>query len=204
MPLKKGYFIKEDELAGIAIHNNCVIAERKVRMIADIIRNENVNKALSILERNQKSCVRDIKVLITNAITNLQNKCVNLKIDLFNTNELYIATINVDKASMLKRTLPAPHGRVLRINKRRSHIVVVVKPQKKTNIEKPSELKEKVENENELNKKLEDKTIKKNLNKKNGSANNENKNIENLGNNTNLKDKNNNNKNKNGTESKSN
>ena len=33
MPLKKGYFIKEDELAGIAIHNNCVIAERKVRMI---------------------------------------------------------------------------------------------------------------------------------------------------------------------------
>ena len=200
MPLKKGSFIKDDALAGIAIFNNCIISDRKVRMIANIIRNENVNKALAILNCNQKSCVRDIKKLLLNAVTNLETKCEKLKVNLFNTNELYISTINVDSASMIKRTLPAPHGRAFRINKRRSHIVIVVKPENK-NIEKIN-TKENSTNESNTttNKKKEkelDENIKKNTPEKT-------KNNKNLTNKVNLKDKNNNNKKENGTESKSN
>ena len=198
MPLKKGNFVKDDELAGIAIYNNCIISDRKVRMIANIIRKENVNKALAILGCNQKSCVRDIKKLLLNAVTNLETKCEKLKVDLFNTNELYISTINVDSANMIKRTLPAPHGRAFRINKRRSHIVIVVKPENKKENNTSKDSSEKKEIKTMVKK---EKTSTKNTEK---SVLKENKNKENLTSKVNLKDKNNNNKIENGTESKSN
>ena len=173
MPLKKGNFVKDDELAGIAIYNNCIISDRKVRMIANIIRKENVNKALAILGCNQKSCVRDIKKLLLNAVTNLETKCEKLKVDLFNTSELYISTINVDSANMIKRTLPAPHGRAFRINKRRSHIVIVVKPEnkKENNTSKDSsekkEVKTRVKKEKASTKNTEKSVLKENKNKEN-------------------------------------
>ena len=105
MPLKKGNFVKDDELAGIAIYNNCIISDRKVRMIANIIRKENVNKALAILGCNQKSCVRDIKKLLLNAVTNLETKCEKLKVDLFNKDKTFGKLLSFSTIALMIESL---------------------------------------------------------------------------------------------------
>jgi large subunit ribosomal protein L22 len=121
-------FNKTDSISGVAILNDSIIGPRKMRLIADLIRNESVDNAFSILSCNQKRCTDLFKKLLLSAVSNCEKKCESLKTDICDTKDLYISKICVDSAGMLKRTLPAPHGRAFRIRKRRSHVFLVVEP----------------------------------------------------------------------------
>lgn len=100
----------------------CPIAPRKLRMIADLIRKKNVERAMAILNCEQKKCCTYIKKLLVSAISIFTKNGLN-KIDYSN---LFVSIIKVDNGMMLKRLLPAPQGRGYRIRKRTSHITLIL------------------------------------------------------------------------------
>lgn len=110
--------------------NNCPTSPRKMRLVADIIRGENVNKALYILRYSKKEASERLEKLLLSAISNWQNK--NEDIDVENA-ELYVKEIYVDSARQLKRLRPAPQGRAHRIRKRSNHVTLVLGSKKAEN-----------------------------------------------------------------------
>lgn len=113
-------------ISGIAFLRKCVIAPRKMRMVADLIRGENVVLALNILKCEQKKCSAYFKKLLLSAMANYQRKCEMKKIENLNTKDLVISTLKVDGNGMLKRLLPAPQGRAFRIRRRLSNVSIIV------------------------------------------------------------------------------
>ena len=103
--------------------NNCPTSPRKMRLVADIIRGENVNKALYILRYSKKDASEKLEKLLLSAISNWQNK--NEEADVEDAN-LYVKEIYVDSARQLKRLRPAPQGRAHRIRKRSNHVTLVL------------------------------------------------------------------------------
>ena len=96
---------------------------RKMRLVADMIRGEKVDKALALLKFDPKHCSRDLEKLLLSAISNWENKNEDSSVE---DAELYIKTIFVDGGKMLKRLQPAPQGRAHRIRKRSNHVTLVV------------------------------------------------------------------------------
>lgn len=115
-----------EDISGIAFLRKCVIAPRKMRMVADLIRGKNVILALNILKCEQKKCSIYFKKLLLSAMANYQRKCEMKKIEDLNTKDLIISTLKVDGDGMLKRLLPAPKGRAFRIRRRLSNVSIVV------------------------------------------------------------------------------
>ena len=113
-------------ISGIAFLRKCVIAPRKMRMVADLIRGKNVVLALNILKCEQKKCSAYFKKLLLSAMANYQRKCEMKKIEDLNTKDLVISTLKVDGDGMLKRLLPAPQGRAFRIRRRLSNVCIIV------------------------------------------------------------------------------
>ena len=113
-------------ISGIAFLRKCVIAPRKMRMVADLIRGKNVVLALNILKCEQKKCSVYFKKLLLSAMANYQRKCEMKKIEDLNTKDLVISTLKVDGDGMLKRLLPAPQGRAFRIRRRLSNVSIIV------------------------------------------------------------------------------
>ena len=103
--------------------NNCPTSPRKMRLVADIIRGENVNKALYILRYSKKEASERLEKLLLSAIANWQNKNEDLDVEEAN---LYVKEIYVDSARQLKRLRPAPQGRAHRIRKRSNHVTIVL------------------------------------------------------------------------------
>lgn len=103
--------------------NNCPSSPRKMRLVADIIRGENVNKALYILRYSKKDASEKLEKLLLSAIANWQNK--NEDSDIEDAN-LYVKEIFVDSARQLKRLRPAPQGRAHRIRKRSNHVTLIL------------------------------------------------------------------------------
>jgi large subunit ribosomal protein L22 len=99
------------------------IAPRKMRLVADLIRGVAVKKAFAILQNEPKKCAIQIEKLLLSAVANWQIK--NTKASLESA-ELYVKTIYVDSAGMLKRLRPAPQGRAHRIRKRFSHVTLII------------------------------------------------------------------------------
>ena len=128
-------------ISGIAFLRKCVIAPRKMRMVADLIRGKNVVLALNILKCEQKKCSAYFKKLLLSAMANYQRKCEMKKIEDLNTKDLVISTLKVDGDGMLKRLLPAPQGRAFRIRRRLSNVSIIVgqKTLKKNETEKDFE-----------------------------------------------------------------
>ena len=116
--------IKEDKKSmAFAKLNNSQISPRKMRLVADMIRGERVNKALSILKFEPKVGAEKIEKLLLSAISNWQLQNEDAKIE---EADLYIKTISVDGGRMLKRLRPAPQGRAHRIRKRSNHVTIVI------------------------------------------------------------------------------
>ena len=113
-------------ISGIAFLRKCVIAPRKMRMVADLIRGKNVVLALNILKCEQKKCSAYFKKLLLSAMANYQRKCEMKKIEDLNTKDLVISTLKVDGDGMLKRLLPAPQSRAFRIRRRLSNVSIIV------------------------------------------------------------------------------
>jgi large subunit ribosomal protein L22 len=103
--------------------NNCPTSPRKMRLVADQVRGESIDKALAILKFSPKEASRRLEKLALSAIANWQSKNESEDIE---KAALYISEIKVDGGSMLKRLRPAPQGRAHRIRKRSNHVTVVL------------------------------------------------------------------------------
>tara|TARA_B100000963_G_scaffold20815_3_gene15723 strand:- start:1869 stop:2279 length:411 start_codon:yes stop_codon:yes gene_type:complete len=103
--------------------NNCPTSPRKMRLIADLIRGMDVEKALAELEHNPKEASHRMQKLLLSALANWETKNEGKRMD---DNDLYISEVKVDSGRMLKRIQPAPQGRAHRIRKRSNHVTLVV------------------------------------------------------------------------------
>ena len=103
--------------------NNCPTSPRKMRLVADQIRNVEVNKALDILHFSPKEASGRLEKLLKSAIANWQQKNEGVRIE---DSELFVKEIFVDSGRMLKRVQPAPQGRAHRIRKRSNHVTLII------------------------------------------------------------------------------
>jgi large subunit ribosomal protein L22 len=106
-----------------AVLRNCPSSPRKMRLVADLIRGESVNRALDILRYNAKDASKKLEKLVMSAVSNWQVKNESVRLE---DSNLIIKEIMVDQARMLKRIRPAPQGRAYRIRKRSNHVTVVL------------------------------------------------------------------------------
>lgn len=106
-----------------AVLRNCPSSPRKMRLVVDLIRGEEVNKALDILKFTNKDAARPVEKLLMSAISNWQQKNEGSRIE---DNQLYVSEVFVDQGRTLKRIQPAPQGRAHRIRKRSNHVTLVV------------------------------------------------------------------------------
>ena len=103
--------------------NNCPTSPRKMRLVADMIRGEKVERALHLLKFSNKEASRKVEKLVLSAIANWEAKNEDASLE---DADLFIKEIKVDGGSMLKRLRPAPQGRAHRIRKRSNHVTVVL------------------------------------------------------------------------------
>ena len=103
--------------------NNCPTSPRKMRLIADLIRGMDADKALAELKLNPKEASGRMEKLLLSALSNWETKNEGKRMDEAN---LYVSEIRVDSGRMLKRIQPAPQGRAHRIRKRSNHVTLVV------------------------------------------------------------------------------
>ena len=97
------------------------IAPRKVQIVLDLIRNKPVDEAAAILKHTPKAACEPLAKLLKSAIANAEN---NNDMDV---SRLYVAECFVCQGPTLKRIRPRAHGRAFRINKKTSHINLVLK-----------------------------------------------------------------------------
>tara|TARA_B100000945_G_C20422564_1_gene618727 strand:- start:2963 stop:3370 length:408 start_codon:yes stop_codon:yes gene_type:complete len=102
---------------------NCSISPRKMRLVADQVRGQKIDKAISILKFSPKEASIKLEKLLISAISNWQSKNESEDIEKAG---LIIKEIRVDSAGMLKRLRTAPQGRAHRIRKRSNHVTVVL------------------------------------------------------------------------------
>jgi len=104
-----------------AVLRNCPTSPRKMRLVVDMIRGMEVNRALDVLRFSPKEASRRVEKLVMSAIANWQAKNEGARLEESN---LFITEIFVDSGRMLKRIQPAPQGRAHRIRKRSNHVTV--------------------------------------------------------------------------------
>ena len=103
--------------------NNCPTSPRKMRLIADLIRGLDADRALAELKLNPKEASGRMEKLLLSALANWETKNEGKRMD---ENNLYVSEVKVDSGRMLKRVQPAPQGRAHRIRKRSNHVTLVV------------------------------------------------------------------------------
>ncbi|MGG1635959.1 50S ribosomal protein L22 [Paenibacillus sp. FSL A5-0031] len=96
------------------------IAPRKAQLVADLIRGKQVGEAIAILRHTPKSASPILEKLLNSAIANAEH---NYQLDV---NKLVISQAFVNQGPTMKRFRPRAMGRASRINKRTSHITLVV------------------------------------------------------------------------------
>ena len=101
---------------------NIPSSPRKMRLVADMVRGQEVFRALGILKFSNKEAAARVEKLLRSAIANWEAKNERKA----ENGELYISTIFVDPAPMLKRLRPAPQGRGYRIRKRANLVTLFV------------------------------------------------------------------------------
>jgi large subunit ribosomal protein L22 len=121
--------IKADEMKqarkkiAFAKLNNCPTSPRKMRLIADLIRGMDADRALAELKLNPKEASGRMEKLLLSALANWEAKNEGKRMD---DSNLYVSEVKVDGGRMLKRVQPAPQGRAHRIRKRSNHVTLVV------------------------------------------------------------------------------
>jgi len=108
-------------MEAVAKLNNYPTSPRKMRLLVDLIRGMEVEKALAVLEHNPKHPAVPLRKLVLSAINNWKQK--NESGD---ESTLVVKTIMVDGARVIKRMRPAPQGRGYRVRKRSNHVTVIV------------------------------------------------------------------------------
>lgn len=108
-------------MEAVAKLRNYPTSPRKMRLLADLIRGQRVERVLAELEHNPKHPAVPLRKLVLSAIVNW--KSVNEGAD---ESGLVVKTIFVDGGRTLKRMRPAPQGRGYRVRKRSNHVTVIV------------------------------------------------------------------------------
>ncbi len=108
-------------MEAVAKLRNYPTSPRKMRLLADLIRGQKVEKVLAELEHNPKHPAVPLRKLVLSAINNWKQKNEG-----GDESELVVKTIFVDGARTLKRMRPAPQGRGYRVRKRSNHVTVIV------------------------------------------------------------------------------
>jgi large subunit ribosomal protein L22 len=107
---------------------NVPTSPRKMRLVADMVRGMEAFRALGVLKFSNKEAAAKVGKLLKSAISNWQQKTGRQAVD----GELYISSIKVDGAGMLKRMRPAPQGRGYRVRKRSNHVTLFVDTKNET------------------------------------------------------------------------
>lgn len=110
-------------MEAVARLRNYPTSPRKMRLLADLVRGMDVEKAINILKFSPKHNSVALEKLLLSAIANWGIK--NEGTDVADA-DLYVKTIMVDGARVIKRMQPAPQGRAYRIRKRSNHVTIVV------------------------------------------------------------------------------
>lgn len=110
--------------------NNVPTSPRKMRLVADMIRGMEVNKALDVLRFSPKEASNRMEKLLRSAIANWEQKNEGMRVE---DSSLYVKEVMVDSGRVLKRLRPAPQGRGYRIRKRSNHVTLVVDSKDKEN-----------------------------------------------------------------------
>ncbi|MCK5029821.1 MAG: 50S ribosomal protein L22 [Bacteroidales bacterium] len=103
--------------------NNCPTSPRKMRLVADMVRGMEINRALDMLKYSSKEASNRLEKLLLSAIANWQLKNEGVRIE---DSKLIVKDVHVDSGRMLKRIQPAPQGRAHRIRKRSNHVTLVL------------------------------------------------------------------------------
>lgn len=116
---------RKEERKNIAIAklNNAPTSPRKMRLVADVIRGEEVLTALNILKHMPQDAARRLEKLLLSALANWQAKNEDLNVD---EEGLIIKHLTVDGGRVLKRLRPRAQGRAHRIRKRSNHVTIIL------------------------------------------------------------------------------
>ena len=114
--------------------NDVPTSPRKMRLVADTIRGEEVNHALDLLKFSKKAPSIRLEKLIRSAIANWEAKNPDQSKELDNGNVI-VKTIMVNEGRTIKRIRPMPQGRAGRIRKRSNHVTVILDVKKPTTVE---------------------------------------------------------------------
>jgi len=114
---------EENKSRAIAELKNCPTSPRKMRLVVDMIRGIEVNRALDILRYSTKEPSKKVEKLLLSAIANWQKKNEDVRAEKSN---LYVKEVFVDGGRMLKRLRPAPQGRGYRVRKRSNHVTILL------------------------------------------------------------------------------
>jgi len=127
---------KEEQLKTYrAVLRNCPTSPRKMRLVTDMIKGMEINRALNVLKYSSKEASRNVEKLLLSAIANWQAKNEGVRIEESN---LYIKEAFVNQGRTLKRLQTAPQGRAYRIRKRSNHVTLVLDSLNKEEIENTS------------------------------------------------------------------
>ena len=96
------------------------IAPRKVRVVIDLIRGKSVGEAIGILRNTPKAASPVVEKLLKSAIANAENN------NGMSAENLYVEECYADQGPIMKRVKPRAQGRAYRIEKRMSHITIVL------------------------------------------------------------------------------
>ncbi|MDE6498642.1 MAG: 50S ribosomal protein L22 [Muribaculaceae bacterium] len=113
---------QERKSVAFAKLTNIPSSPRKMRLVADMIRGKEVFRALGMLKFSNKEAAARLEKLLRSAVANWEEKNEKKA----ESGELYVSTIFVNPAPMLKRLRTAPQGRGYRIRKRANHVTVIV------------------------------------------------------------------------------
>ena len=116
----------------VAKLTNIPSSPRKMRLVANLIRGERVNKALNILKHEAKIGSVSLEKLLLSAISNWGIKNQDQKLE---EADLFVKDIWVDGGRILKRLRPAPQGRAHRVRKRSNHVTMVIDSLNKAGVE---------------------------------------------------------------------
>ncbi len=101
------------------------VSAQKARLVADLVRGLDVAEAVEVLAFTRKKSAPMIRKLVESAVANAEHSADSTGDDL-DVDELYIKTITVDEGPSLRRFRPRAQGRATRIQKKTSHIQVVL------------------------------------------------------------------------------
>jgi large subunit ribosomal protein L22 len=109
--------------ASVAKLQNCPTSPRKMRLVVDLIRGMNVEKALYTLKYTNKEAAIRVEKLLLSAIKNWEAKNEDKRVE---DSSLYVKEVSVGGGRQMKRLRPAPQGRGYRIRKRSNHVHLIV------------------------------------------------------------------------------